>query len=398
LIWTMILRYQLTTKDDGSANKDLLDWVNSVIEGHGKVHNFTKDWQDGTALSYLVGALLPGSIKKEHITTDKMKNIKNAMTIARDKMHVPEIVDPEDMADHPDSLSNMTYISYFREFEKAKKAREIYEQTVVAIECIAQGPGLLPGVGIGVITGFNIEARNGDGKRVPQGGAVFGVKITGPNADVVPKITDGGDGSYIVEYTATEGGNHFIQVTHNGTQIKGSPFQVPVTKAVDKPKAKTVPAPHWYYEDTHYEGLLKQVSRWVEYDENTSNEIEKAFKSNPYGESTVFNGQSTVDFQKMLEKSQVKKGTKRRIMRGVWFFQDDDGTWAPYEPYTAQLLENEFQTGHFQKVNVSDKPPRWVISFADGTYKQFRQTKGGNPNGREVLRGYKGQVTEISTT
>jgi len=58
------------------------------------------------------------------------------------------------------------------------------------------------------------------------------------------------------------------------------------------------------------------------------------------------------------------------------------------------LLENEFQSGNFSKVTVCEKPPRWVMAFADGTYKQFRQTKGGNPNGRPVQRGFNGQVTE----
>jgi len=132
--------------------------------------------------------------------------------------------------------------------------------------------------------------------------------------------------------------------------------------------------------------------------DNTSAEIEKAFKINPYGESAILNGQNQVNFQKMIEKSLVKKGNKKRITRGLWFFQDDDGTWAPYDAGTAHLLENEYQTGHFQKVNVSDKPPRWVISFADGSYKQFRQTKGGNPNGRSVVRGFKGQTVEVTNT
>jgi len=158
----------------------------------------------------------------------------------------------------------MTYISYFREYEKSQKEREKYLQTVVDIQCTASGPGLQPGVGIGIPTGFTIKAKNGDGLRVKQGGAVFVVKITGPNADVPPKITDGVDGSYVVEYTPTEGGNHFIQIVHGGNQIKGSPYQVPVTKAVEKPKPKTAPVPHWCYEEAHYEGF-KSISKWLEY-------------------------------------------------------------------------------------------------------------------------------------
>jgi len=109
----------------------------------------------------------------------------------------------------------------------------------------------------------------------------------------------------------------------------------------------------------------------------------------------ILNGQSKVDFTKMVEKSAVKKGVKRALMRGVWFYQEDDGSWSPYDAYCSQLLEKEYQTGTFSKVNVSDKPPRWVISFADGSYKQFRQTKGGNPNGRAVQRGYKGNTFEV---
>jgi len=245
------------------------------------------------------------------------------------------------------------------------------------------------------MTGFTVEARNAAGRKVKEGGAIFAVKITGPTADIPPKIHDGGDGTYIVEYLPNEPGNHFVQVMYQNHQIKGSPFQATVTKDQPKVKPKTTPMPHWYYEEIHHEGILKQVSKWVPFDDSSSDEIEKCFKSNMFGGSDILNGQSHVDFTKMVEKSNVKKGTKRNLIRGIWYFREDDGSWSPYDAYTSQLLENEFQGGNFVKVNVSDKPPRWVISFADGSYKQFRQTKGGNPNGREVQRGYNGKAIEI---
>jgi len=392
LIWSMILRYQINTQNDGSANKDLLDWVNSVIPSH-PIKNFTKDWQDGKTLCYLVEALRHGSIPMTDITEDKIKNLTNAMTIATDKMEIPHIVDPEDMADHPDSLSNITYISYFREYAKNQKDRELFEMTVVGTECTASGPGLQPGVIVDSQTGFVIEARNGGGRHVPQGGAIFNVKITGPTADVPYSLTDVGDGTYSAGYTATEPGNHFIQITYQGLQIKGSPFQVPITKPTEKSKPKTLPVPHWHYEETHNEGF-KQVSKWVPFDDATSHEFEKAFKAQPLSDNVeILNGNTHVDFTKFVEKSKEKKH-KRKILRGIWFYQDDDGTWYPYESYCAMLLENEFQSGNFSKVTVCEKPPRWVMAFADGTYKQFRQTKGGNPNGRPVQRGFNGQVTE----
>jgi len=359
-----------------------------------KLKNFTKDWQE--ALCYLVEALNPGHIPENKITDDKLKNVTQGIEVAT-KMGVPQLIDASDMCDHPDSLANITYISFFREFQKDMKKKAAFEATIVGTECIAYGPGLLPGVSAGVITGFTVEARNGEGQKVKEGGAVFVVKITGPNADVQPKVSDGGDGTYIVEYTADDPGNHFIQVTYQSNQIKGSPFQVNASKEKEKPKPKTMPNPHWYYEEVHHEGILKQVSKWVAFDDSTSDEIEKCFRANMYGGGNILNGQSYVDFNKMVEKSNAKKGAKRSLTRGVWFFQDDDGTWAPYDAYCSQILETEYQTGSFAKVNVSEKPPRWVIAFADGSYKQFRQTKGGNPNGRPVQRGYKGQTTEIPT-
>jgi hypothetical protein len=99
------------------------------------------------------------------------------------------------------------------------------------------------------LTGFTVEARNSFGKQVTEGGTVFHVKITGkffrvsffhalsfpsslpslgPTSDISPKISDGGDGTYIIEYLPTEQGNHFIQVMYKGQQIKDSPFQVNV--------------------------------------------------------------------------------------------------------------------------------------------------------------------------
>lgn len=392
LIWTMILRYQINT-NDGSANKELLDWVNSVIP-ENPVKNFTKDWQDGRALSHLVEALNPGCIKPEEITGDALKNLKNAMDKAHNQMQIPDIVDPEDMAESPDPLSNMTYISYFREYQKLAKERELFERTVVASECVAWGPGLQPSLPAGTPTGFVVGARNGAGRPVPMGGTIFTIKITGPNSDVTTSVTDTGDGSYNVKYTPEQEGNHFIQVTYNGQQIKGSPFQVSSKLMTPRAKPKTAPVPRWYYEETHHEGF-KSVSKWVKYDDASSDEIEKAFKVNPYAVVDLFNGQSNFDFSKLEEKSNVKKHTKRKICRGTWFFQDDDGSFAPYDAYTAHLLETEFQSGSFVKVNVSEKPPRWVASFADGSFKQFRQTKGGNPNGRPVQRGFNSQVVEV---
>jgi len=46
------------------------------------------------------------------------------------------------------------------------------------------------------------------------------------------------------------------------------------------------------------------------------------------------------------------------------------------------------------KVKATDAPPRFVIPVGEGLerFKQVRETKKANPQGRPVLRGYNGMI------
>ncbi len=67
LIWTLILRYQISLGEDSDPNNlknELLEWVRSKIGPKTPykydVDNFTKDWNDGRLLAALVDSISGG--------------------------------------------------------------------------------------------------------------------------------------------------------------------------------------------------------------------------------------------------------------------------------------------------------------------------------------------------
>jgi len=239
LIWTIILRYQINVNPGATSPKqELLDWVRSKIPEYN-INNFTKDWQDGKALCALAEAVLPGQMNlPADFKNNPYKDAEMGMNKANENMGIPQILDPEDMTDTPDELSNMTYISYFRDYLKLKAKKdeqERLEKLPVAIKCTASGPGLEPGNEIGAQTNFTIEAINTFGRRVPVGGHKFPVKINGPTKPVKSNTVDNGDGTYYVTYTPEEPGKHDIEVTYEGDHIKNSPFKVMINSSRPDP-------------------------------------------------------------------------------------------------------------------------------------------------------------------
>jgi len=151
---------------------------------------------------------------------------------------------------------------------------------------------------------------------------------------------------------------------------------------------RTVPVVHWYFQDS------TDNNKWKPYDDPVSDQLEAIYIKTG-GNGTVQIRTSTFDLKTMKEKDGVLQNIGfggKRILRGMWFFQDDDDSWVPYETEVAQKLEIAVQHGTFRRVDVSIKPPRFVLQHADGSFKQYRQTKGGNPSGRDTKRGYNGQV------
>jgi len=230
LIWTIILRYQIQVSADGSAKAELLAWVRSKIPEYN-INNFTSDWADGKAIMALAEAVEPGQFNlPADFSTDAVTNAKNGINSAKNKMSIPDILDPEDMVHHPDELANMTYISYFRDYLDVLRRRNeelALERTPVPANCIAYGPGL-ENVTAQEDTSFTIEAKNVHGRRVPVGGHSFDVNIQSPNGQVPYKMNDNGDGTYTVLYNTPVMGPHVIEVKLKDQHIKDSPFNLNV--------------------------------------------------------------------------------------------------------------------------------------------------------------------------
>lgn len=96
------------------------------------------------------------------------------------------------------------------------------------VQCVAYGPGLEGGEQYkdGV---FTIEARNKLGQKIPFGGHPFTAKVKGPFGEDVPvTVVDNGDGTATATYTPVAPGDHVVEVKLHDTNIKDSPFNVPI--------------------------------------------------------------------------------------------------------------------------------------------------------------------------
>jgi len=149
---------------------------------------------------------------------------------------------------------------------------------------------------------------------------------------------------------------------------------------------------HWYF---------RENQRWWPYEDEDSGNLEQLFKGND-GKGKVQFKDFSIDFDTLTS---VKQGASKpkHITRGVWFFKDDvDGSWQPYMSDIASHLEEFYQLLEQTRGNdadfnleVSNKPPRFVKAVEGSNlteFKQYRQTKNANPEGRPVLRGYNGTL------
>jgi len=118
LIWTIILRYQIQSGDDsGSPKAQLLAWIQSKIPEYN-IKNFVKDWSDGKALCALIEKINPGNFNLPGDFATPIRNLIMAFNVATKEMRIPALLEPEDMLNESDELSNMTYLSYFRTWEQ----------------------------------------------------------------------------------------------------------------------------------------------------------------------------------------------------------------------------------------------------------------------------------------
>ncbi|KAH3763914.1 gelation factor [Pelomyxa schiedti] len=81
------------------------------------------------------------------------------------------------------------------------------------------GPGLQGGE-VDIPADFTIQGRDNAKKNLTHGDIPFAVKVTDSNGgDVVPKLTDNGDGTYGVSYMPVTAGPHVVNVTLNGEPV-----------------------------------------------------------------------------------------------------------------------------------------------------------------------------------
>ncbi|XP_071507587.1 filamin-A-like [Diadema antillarum] len=123
LIWTLILKYQISLPMMGDSGEDkgitpkvaLLNWVKSKISSK-PLQNFHKDWNNGLALGALVDAVAPGLCPdwQKWDPGNKLQNATEAMKLAESWLGVPQVITPEEITNpNVDELSVMTYVSYF---------------------------------------------------------------------------------------------------------------------------------------------------------------------------------------------------------------------------------------------------------------------------------------------
>jgi len=223
LIWTLILRYQVSIGgQENSAKNDLLEWVRKKIGKdtpyHQDINNFGKDWNSGTALCALVNALEPELCKNWAADGDKVKKNEEGMTTAEREMVIPLLLDAADLSNpRVDENSVMTYISYFRDYEMKGNRRINWPA-----KCSAFGPGLQEGVAEEEAP-FTVLTPAG----MPKD-KTLDIKVFGPKDSAKVTVTDKGKGQYDVVYTPTTPGEYKVHITVAGEHIPGSVFTVTV--------------------------------------------------------------------------------------------------------------------------------------------------------------------------
>jgi len=71
---------------------------------------------------------------------------------------------------------------------------------------------------------FVVQTRDKHDVDIKEGGFEVGVEIKGPRGPVTANLQDNGDGTYTVTYVIKDKGEYKLNVTVEGTSVKGSPF------------------------------------------------------------------------------------------------------------------------------------------------------------------------------
>ncbi|TBU08719.1 alpha-actinin-like protein [Hamiltosporidium magnivora] len=130
LIWTIILRFVVTegVQSDSSAKSALLSWCRACTASYKNVDivDFSKSWQDGLGFNAIIHKFTPELIGDYNQLSkkNKIENLRKAFDTAENKLGIPKLFDPEDIAHSikPDEKSIFTYVSqYYKKFSEMEK-------------------------------------------------------------------------------------------------------------------------------------------------------------------------------------------------------------------------------------------------------------------------------------
>uniref|UniRef100_A0A6B2KWL7 Uncharacterized protein n=1 Tax=Arcella intermedia TaxID=1963864 RepID=A0A6B2KWL7_9EUKA len=228
LVWMLIQhRYTLMNRKQGvdvNLKNDLLKWIRRKVQPYPvpQPSNFKQSFQDGRVLYALVDSLKNLSQKDKdfdfaNLSGKPIDDVKLAISWAEKNLEVPGILDPSDMVDFPDELSNITYLAGFLKYATAEP--DPTDATKSTVEDWKRYPVNVPGQ-------FKIISRKETGEQQPQGGDLFDITLVSSGLNYTPEVVDNQNGTYDVKFLPTKLGkllgNVALAETH--VALSGTPL------------------------------------------------------------------------------------------------------------------------------------------------------------------------------
>ena len=243
LLWQIIRKYQLgeemyseeeklkqlEVKDKEQREKrsyqdikeSLLRWLRSRVEPYGeKADNFTTSLDDGASLSALVSSIDPSFDHAANLKGSSESRMRAAFKYAEDHLSIPALVAAEDMAEHVDEKSAITYVSMFYSLYKD---HPVMKYTVDDLAFNADGEGWTKGK-LGVPTAFSLSATHKkNGNTIALSAERVQVELKHRETGEIVLITVGEDeGRLMCSYTLQDSGTYDAQVKYDGRVVANS--------------------------------------------------------------------------------------------------------------------------------------------------------------------------------
>ncbi|XP_060516412.1 filamin-A isoform X2 [Cylas formicarius] len=252
LIWTLILHYSISLpvwegEDDmnnggtePTPKQRLMNWIQSKVPDL-PIKNFTTDWNDGKAVGALVDSVAPGLCPDwpDWDPKDSLQNASEAMGLADDWLHVPQLIKPEEIVNpNVDEQSMMTYLSQYPN-ARLKPGAPLRPRTSPN-KVRVYGPGVEPtGPIVGAAANFTVETFSAGKGHVE-------VVVENPRGQKEPvdvRFNNDRNLTYTVSYTPQMEGAHKVHVKFAGRDVPKSPFVVKVEGHAGDPSKVTASGP-----------------------------------------------------------------------------------------------------------------------------------------------------------